>query len=66
MRQFPTIDAIVDAQNEHDAPIMRRIIAGEFHNDAEGLADQLTSLGHPISATTIKAFRRTLGRATHE
>lgn len=54
-----TVNAILAAKDaDGDREWVRDYILGRHGHSAEAAADNLTDAGHPISATTIKVYRR--------
>jgi len=59
-RQRPSkIQAILESLESEERALLEDALANGHHS-SEALAAILTETGHPISATTIRAYRRSL------
>ena len=59
---FPILDRILDAEAEGTRDLLAEVLSGGTHT-AEHVSATLTDAGFPVSASTIRHFRRTLRRA---
>lgn len=58
----PKLQAVVESVLDEDREEVLKRLAGPYP-PAETLATVLTRAGHPVSATTIRTYRRELARA---
>lgn len=58
------VDAILESLEADERALLEDALANRRHT-AEALAAILTETGHPVSASTIRTYRRSLQREVH-
>ena len=58
---FPILDRIIDAESDETRDLLVEVL-GDPTFTAEYVAATLTDAGNPVSATTIRTYRRSLRR----
>ena len=61
MTGFPILDRIIQLEDEDSREDLLDILSGS-HYTAEHVAHTLTGAGFPVSASTIRTYRRSLKR----
>ena len=61
LTSFPIIDKILAAEPEASRPYLQEVLGGDSFA-AEYVSGVLTDAGHPVSASTIRTYRRSLKR----
>ena len=56
---FPILDRILDAEAEGTHDLLAEVLSGDTHT-AEHVSATLTDAGVPVSASTIRTYRRSL------
>lgn len=61
MTGFPILDRILDGESDKTRDDLLDVLSGPTYT-AEHVSAVLTDAGHPVSASTIRTFRRSLNR----
>ena len=56
---FPILDRILDAEAEGTRDLLAEVLSGDTYT-AEHVSATLTDAGFPVSASTIRTYRRSL------